>query len=120
MFKILLKGLEWNLWDGLVYYQDHVYVLEDKDLWRRIVEQHHDTKVAGHLGRWKTHELVSRSYWWLQMSRYIGVYCQTCNLCLHTKSSRQPPIGELQPLPVPTNPWQTMSIDFIVELPEAH
>jgi len=82
-----VQGAEWNLWDGLVYYWDCIYVPEDKDLQWRIIEQHHDTKVAGHLGRWKTHELVSRSYWWLQMSHYISVYCQTCNLCLHTKSS---------------------------------
>ena len=63
-----VQGAEWNLWDDLVYYRDCIYVLEDKDLQRRIVEQHHDMKVAGHLGRWKTHELVATNvllYWYL-------------------------------------------------------
>ena len=76
--------------------------------------------VAGHPGRWKTHELVSRFYWWLQMSCYISVYCWTCNLCLQTKASQKALMGELQPLLVPVSPWQMISIDFIVELPEAH
>jgi hypothetical protein len=41
------------------------------------------------------------------MSRYIGRYVSTCDMCLCTKASRQPLVGELNPL------------DFIVKLPES-
>src|SRR5271168_2825364 len=54
------------------------------------------------------------------MSRYIGKYVSTCDMCLRTKAPRQPPIGELHPLPVPDNPWDVISVDFITELPEAN
>ena len=37
------------------------------------MSQHHDTRVAGLAGWWKTLELVARNYWWPQMSCYIGV-----------------------------------------------
>jgi hypothetical protein len=80
-----VQGAEWSLRDGLVLFRDCIYVLNDPNLRRRIVAQHHDTCVAGHPGQWKTLELVSHSYWWPQMSRYIGIYCCTCDLCLHTK-----------------------------------
>jgi hypothetical protein len=40
-------------------------------------------------------------------------------LCLRTKSQRHHPIGELHPLPIPNAPWDTISVDFIVELPES-
>jgi hypothetical protein len=115
-----VQGAEWNLREGLVLYRDRIYVPNDPDLRRRIVAQHHDTKVAGHAGRWKTLELVARSYWWPQMSRYIGTYCRTCDMCLRTKKDRRAPVGHLQPLAIPQYPWQIVSVDFITELPEAN
>ena len=53
------------------------------------------------------------------MSRYIGRYVPTCDMCLHTRASHQPPVGELNLLPIPNVPWDTISVDFIVELPES-
>jgi len=113
-----VKSAEWSLDNGILYYRGKIYV-PNSDLRRRISALCHDSKIAGHAGRWKTLELVSRNYWWPQMSRYIGHYVSTCDMCLRTKASRQPPVGELHPLPIPDAPWDTISVDFIVELPES-
>ena len=64
--------------------------------------------------------MVAHNYWWPQMSRYIGQYVKTCDLCLWTKAQCRLPIRKLAPLPVPEFHWDTISIDFIVELPESH
>jgi hypothetical protein len=114
-----VRSAEWGLDQGVLYFRGKIYVPEHLDLRRRIVSLCHDTRVAGHPGRWKTLELVSRNYWWPQMSRYIGKYTSTCDLCIRTKSQRHKPIGELCPLPIPDAPWDTISVDFIVELPES-
>ena len=82
-----------------------------------MVSLYHDTKVAGHPGHWKTLELVSRNYWWPQMSRYIGQYVSTCDLCIRTKPIRQAPVGELHPLWILNSQWDMLSVDFVVELP---
>ena len=59
-----LAGEEWSHEQDLILFRGKVYVPKDDDLRRQIVHNHHDSPVAGHPGRWKTLELVSRNYWW--------------------------------------------------------
>jgi hypothetical protein len=54
------------------------------------------------------------------MSCYIGIYVKHCNLCNWTKVQCRQPIGELHPSETPEAPWDTISVDFKVELPESH
>ena len=67
-----LRSAEWSERDGLLYYRGCIYVPNTSDLRHRIVSLCHDTKVAGHPGRFKTLELVSRSYWWPNCKGYCG------------------------------------------------
>jgi hypothetical protein len=115
-----VKSTEWLESDGLLMFCGKIYVPNDKYLRRHIVEQHHDTCIAGHAGHFNTLELVSCNYWWPQVSHYIGIYVKTCDLCNRTKVQCHRPIGELHPSETPETPWDTISVDFIVELPESH
>jgi hypothetical protein len=75
-----VKSAEWSESDGLLIFCGKIYVPKDRELRCHIVKQHHDTHITGHADRFKTIELVSRNYWWPQMSRYIGIYVKTCDL----------------------------------------
>jgi Integrase zinc binding domain len=109
--KKFMKSAEWSLDHGILYYQGKIYV-PISNLQCRITTLCHDSKIAGHAGRWKTLELVSRNYWWPQMLRYISKYVSTCNTCLCNKLSHNPLTGELHPLPILDAPWNTISVDL--------
>jgi len=53
------------------------------------------------------------------MSRYIGQYVSTCDLCLQTKPWRHSLVGKLQLLSILDAWWDTLSVNFVVELPES-
>ena len=54
---------EWKLNEDLVLKEGKIYVLEDEKLRAEVIWLHHDMLAAGHGGRWKTVELVTRNYW---------------------------------------------------------
>ena len=43
-------------------------------------------------------------------------YTKTCLICQQDKVEKQKPTGMLDPLPVPTRPWESISLDFIAGL----
>jgi hypothetical protein len=114
------RGLEeWNTEDGLILFRGKVYVPNDPDIRREITKLHHDTYEAGHPGEFKTIELLSRNYWWPGMTTYVKHFVNTCDTCKRKKHSNQKPKGFLNPIPPPEQPWETVTNDFITQLPNS-
>src|SRR5258708_5359114 len=44
-------------------------------------------------------------------------YVASCATCAHAKSPRHKPYGKLKQLPIPSQPWSSISMDFIEQLP---
>jgi hypothetical protein len=113
---------DWNYENGLLLYRGKVYIPRSTDdhLRRRIVQIHHDLPSAGHPGRWKTYELVSRNYWWPSMTIFVKNYVKGCDICQRMKNRSQQPFGLLIPNKVPNGPWEIISTDLITQLPESN
>jgi len=80
-----IKDEEWLVEDKLVLKEEKIYVPEGA-LRVEVIQQHHDTAVGGHGGRWKTTELVGRNYWWLGITKEVAKYVEGCDLCQRHKN----------------------------------
>ena len=111
-----LRGNEWQIEGELVLKEGKVYVPKDEELRTEVIWLHHDMLVAGHGGRWKTVELVTRNYWWLGVTRDVGRYVEGCDLCQRMKNRTEKLAGKLKLSKVPKKLWTHLMVDFITEL----
>ncbi|CAI7802842.1 unnamed protein product [Closterium sp. NIES-53] len=82
-----------------------------------LLEEFHDVPYAGHFGSNKTLAGIAKYYYWPRMASDVQQFVTSCDTCQRMKSSKQKKTGLLQPLPVPEQPWQVVSLDFITGLP---
>ena len=73
--------------------------------------------MYGHQGSEKTLTRITENYYFLHARQRVEDYLKSCDTCKRTKSERYAPYGKLMPIPAPTTPWQSISLDFIGPLP---
>ena len=93
-----------------------VYMPKDKELRAEIIWWYHDVLVVEHGGWWKTVELVTRNYWWPEVTIDMGRYVEGCNLCQRMKNRTEELVGKLKLSEVPKKPWTYLTVDFIMKL----
>ncbi|KAL0401393.1 UNVERIFIED_CONTAM: Transposon Tf2-11 polyprotein [Sesamum latifolium] len=98
--------------------ENRLYVPKGGDLRKSLISECHDTLWAGHQGKERTYALVQRAYYWPQMQDNVETYVRTCLICQQDKADHQKKAGLLQPLPIPTRPWESVSMDYISGLPK--
>jgi hypothetical protein len=56
---------------------------------------------------------------WSGMKSAMKQFVQNCQICIQAKPDRASYPGKLQPLPVPSEAWEIVSLDFIEGLPRS-
>ena len=88
---------------------------KEKSVYELIISEAHS--ILAHLGTIKTLYYIRDYVWWKGMVSDIKAYCNTCMTCKRSKPSNQKPYGLLNPLPIPSEPWESIGIDFVGPLP---
>ena len=70
----------------------------------------------GHSGRDNTFASVSKHYFWPHMYRDVACFTTWCSTCCKAKSHSQSH-GLHMPLPITHQPWEDISMDFVLGLP---
>ena len=102
---------------GFVWIDERIYVPPSSDLCLCVLCSYHDHPVSRHFGINKTLALICREYTWPSIHTFITDYCRSCTTCSQNKAKHHKPYGLLHQLPVPSCPWNSISMDFIEHLP---
>jgi transposase InsO family protein len=100
---------------------DRVFVPQQEAIRNQLLELYHDCPSGGHWGRDKTLELIQRHFTWNGIVDDVRAYVATCPVCQGKAIHRHRPYGQLEPLPIPTDTWNSpfkeISLDWITGLP---
>ncbi|KAF5757863.1 putative nucleotidyltransferase, Ribonuclease H [Helianthus annuus] len=108
---------DFSLVNNLLFYKGRLVIPNIPTLKLKLLQEAHDTPMGGHGGFLKTMKRLSTQYFWPHMKQEVRLYVQQCLVCQQQKYQTVAPAGLLQPLPIPTQIWEDLSMDFIVGLP---
>ena len=84
----------------------------------KVIAQAH--QMLGHLGAQQTADYIHRWYWWPKLGQEVDKYCHSCPTCQVIKTDNQRPLGLLHSLPIPTQPWRLIAMDFMGPFPPSN
>lgn len=119
----LLRDIKWVAKNRLSYRAGYwwrgtqIYVPNNTDLRTVLISDFHSAPYSGHRGRDRTLQAIAQHYWWPGMPLDVQTHVGACALCQKNKPENQKPGGTNQPLPIPEDVWDSISMDLITQLP---
>lgn len=100
------------LHDGYLFRGNQLCISDCSLQWKIIQELHGE----GHVGWDRTLQLIKSFYFWPTIWREVEKYVEWCHICLVSKG-KAINAGLYMSLPIPTQPWMDISMDFVLGLP---
>ena len=102
-------------YDGFLF-RENKLCLPICSLRELLVREAHGGGLMGHFGVAKTLGILHEHFFWPHMKRDVERICEKCITCKQAKSKLKPH-GLYTPLPIPSEPWTDISMDFVLGLP---
>ncbi len=82
-----------------------------------ILKECHDGPLAGHGGAKRSTTFLRKSYYWPNLKDSVEEYVKTYLTCQQNQTLNKKQASLLQPLPILEGAWESVSMDFMVNLP---
>ena len=86
-------------------------VPQNDELRQKLISEHHETPMAGHLGVKKTHARLSERFVWEGMRKAVEDFVKTCDPC--QRASDKPSEDSNVHTILARHPWEVVTIDFM-------
>ncbi|GBG77626.1 hypothetical protein CBR_g24072 [Chara braunii] len=97
--------------------KDLLCVPRDCRLRTRLLEEYHDSRLAGHFGVNRTIARLRRRFRWPDLITDVTRYCDSYEVCRRSKPRNRNPYGELRPMPIPREPGLSIAMDVTGPFP---
>ena len=84
-----------------------------------LLLEFHSGAIGGHFGVLKTYQRLAKEVYWQGMKARVRSFVAECSICVQAKHLSLSPAGLLQPLPIPAQVWEDISMDFVEGLPRS-
>ncbi|PNX96484.1 Ty3/gypsy retrotransposon protein [Trifolium pratense] len=105
--------------DELLFWKHRIVIPKNSELIKQVLYELHTSPIGGHAGMARTLARVKSQFYWPDMKTDIADYVQNCAICQKAKTTNTLPAGLLQPLPIPSQVWEDVAMDFITGLPSS-
>ena len=105
--------------DGIIKNKGRICLGNHKEAHQAVLLALHASGLGGHSGITATYHKVKALFSWPNMKHDIQEYISKCQVCSQAKTEHCRLPGLLNPLPVPSKAWHTISLDFIEGLPKS-
>eukprot|EP00253_Pinus_taeda_P018529 PITA_18529 len=96
-----------------LWYKDRLYLCKNSQLKQTILMELHTSPLGGHSGFLKTYHRVKKEFFWEGLKSNIQKFVVQCLVCQQNKVETIKTPGLLQPLSIPSQHWEEVSMDFI-------
>jgi hypothetical protein len=102
-----------------LWYKDRLYLCKNSQLKQKVLLELHTSPVGGHSGFLKTYHRVKKDFFWDGLKTDVQRFVAECLVCQQNKVEIIKTPGLLQPLSIPSQHWEEVSMDFITGLPKS-
>jgi hypothetical protein len=102
-----------------LWYKDRLYLCKNSQLKQKVLLELHTSPVGGHSGFLKTYHRVKKDFFWDGLKTDVQRFVAECLVCQQNKVETIKTPGLLQPLSIPSQRWEEVSMDFITGLPKS-
>ena len=112
------KG-RFQLQNGLLRFRGRIWLGGTTAMQQHIIAAFHDSPMGGHSRFPSTFWRIRRLIAWPKMKIHVLQYVHRYPTCQQAKPDRSASPGLLEPLPIPQQPWEMITMDFVDGLPQS-
>jgi hypothetical protein len=99
-----------------LWYKYHLYLCKNSKLKHKVLLELHTSPIGGHLGFLKTCHTVKKDFFGGGLKIDVQRFVEECLVFQQNKVETIKTPGLLQPLSIPSQHWEEVSMDFITGL----